>query len=275
MHLGHMPATTPAVVKSDADAGETPAAPQLRDYVGTLGSEPIGATLMVAGKDVSGSYFRVADLKDIALAGHTNDSAVEISLGETGDDGRPHAEVFLRRENETTRRGTDSPERYTGTWTSEDRTRTLPIELSLRDTMSAAANAQRYAITGATDFAAVEQNAQAFVAAVLAGDPSAAAAHVSFPLVVTINGRRLLLHSAQDLSARWRDIMTPQFVAAVRGSPAHNMFATERGIRLGSGEVWFNAEGRAFAMDSSPVKMFAGKRFLSNRGYSPAPKKAK
>ena len=38
MHLGHPPGDAPAAVKKDDAPRETPAAPELRDYLGSLGA---------------------------------------------------------------------------------------------------------------------------------------------------------------------------------------------------------------------------------------------
>jgi hypothetical protein len=126
---------------------------------------------------------------------------------------------------------------------------------------------QRYSAAGAADEASVDRNAQAFWQAVTNNQPDQAAALVAYPLAYTENGKRTLLHTPTEFQAKFSAIFTPAYVAELKSLVPRAMSASTQGIMLGSGQIWFDSSGKAFAVNNEQVKMFAGKKFLTNAGW--------
>jgi hypothetical protein len=122
------------------------------------------------------------------------------------------------------------------------------------------------------DAAAIEANAKAFLQAVKAGDAERAASLVAFPIAYTSRGRSTLIHDAADFQKRFKTIFSTVYLTRLQQVQAlpQPLEATPEGLKFGPGDVWFNEEGKAFALNNEPVKMFAGKKFLSNAGYAGA-----
>ncbi len=213
---------------------------------------------------VTGSYFMPPSLSDIKVEGRMIDPQ-SLSLREVRDDATQDGSIYLKK---TASANSDG---LSGTWAAHDGKSSLSVALQLEDTLPGVSSEDsRYSVTGAQDAAALEKSAQAFYAAVLANDPQQAAAAVSFPLAYTANGRRTLLHTPSDFAAKFSVIFTPEFVAEIRATTPHQMAANDQGVMLGAGLVWFNQDGKAFALNNEPVKMFAGKHFLTNAGWKGA-----
>jgi hypothetical protein len=237
----------------------------LADYRGTVGAKQIRLTLVTqANGTMKGSYFLPPDLNDIEVEGRMID-AQSLSLREVRADRSADGSIYLKKMK------TANGDGFTGMLASPDGKTSLALTLQLQDALAGVDSEKaRYDVTGAQDAAELEKNAQVFYAAVLANSPEQAAAAVSFPLAYTANGRRTLLHTPADFVAKYSAIFTPAFVAEIRNATPHQMFANYQGVMLGTGLVWFDQDGKAFALNNEPVKMFAGKQFLTNAGWKGA-----
>jgi hypothetical protein len=81
---------------------------------------------------------------------------------------------------------------------------------------------------------------QALQAAVKAHDAAGVARLVSYPIKVTINGKKATIADARQFVAKYDAIVTPAIAAAVTSAAYGDLFVNWQGIMLGQGEVWIN-----------------------------------
>jgi hypothetical protein len=212
---------------------------------------------------VTGSYFLASDLVEHPFTGKVIDA--NSFSARVADATGPGASPYLYLKVEKSH---GSGNWLSGALYGASDSNQHSVVVSLKSSAPAVTSeADRYAVAGAKDAASVESNAHAFWQAVIATQPADAAALVAYPLAYTENGRRTLLHTPAEFQSKFAEIFTPAFVAELKTTVPKAMAANERGISLGNGKVLFDASGRAFAVDNDTVKMFAGKKFLSNAGW--------
>jgi len=208
-------------------------------FSGTIGQSRIGLTLVVnAAKVITGGhYFYAKYLKDIPLKAGTQGAGVilyepdggQLALGfkSNGSTGQP-----LNFENSTGMEGRwmKGPSSY-------------PINLQMEGISEGSADARWYeAVTSESD-AAFETRVQCFTKAVLAGDRTAAARYVDFPLRVNRNGKSRTIASAAELSSKWGQVFSPACLDAIRNAMPHDMFVRNGQAMLGDGVAWFGPKG--------------------------------
>lgn len=209
-------------------------------FSGTIGQSRIGLTLVVnAAKVITGGhYFYAKDLKDIPLKAGTQGVGVilyepdggQLALGfksNGSNSGQP-----LSFENSTGMEGRwmKGPSSY-------------PIDLQMEGISEGPADARWYEDVTSESDAAFETRVQCFTKSVLAGDRTAAARYVDFPLRVNRNGKSSTIASAAGLSAQWNRIFTPACLDAIRNAMPHDMFVRNGQAMLGDGVVWFGPKG--------------------------------
>jgi hypothetical protein len=215
----------------------------------------IGLTLQQRAADkVTGSYFYKKYLKDIPLKGEFT-AERELVLRESDAKGQLAGTFTLRfaEKDPRQKRGGDQPltvDVLTGTWTSADESKTLPVYLALTHILAGASEGKRYQVAGAESDPVVEQGAQNFCAAVEKGDRNAVAASLTYPVAFSVSGRRSKATNAEQFLKHYDEIITPRFVTRVRNAIPHNMFANAQGIMLADGAVWFNDKGKAIAINN-------------------------
>jgi hypothetical protein len=138
----------------------------------------------------------------------------------------------------------------TGTWTSADKTKTLPVYLALAQILTGAQAGHRYRVAGTEDDAAVESSAQAFCRAVEKGDREAVASSVRYPVSFLLGGKRVKAENRQEFLRSYARIFTPKFAAGIRAGVPHSMFASAQGIMLADGAVWFDDKGKIFSLNN-------------------------
>jgi hypothetical protein len=237
-------------------AADPLADPGLYDYSGDLdGKILVGLTLHQRdGQRLTGSYFYKCCLKDIPLTGEFT-AERDLVLSENDAQGKPAATFTLHFAEKDPRhkRGSDAPltiDVLTGSWTSADGKKTLPVYLALAQILPGAEEGQRYRVAGAADDALIERNAQAFCRAVEKGDRQAVASAVRYPLAYSLSGKCAKVANEQEFLKNYDRIFTPKFVSRIRASVPHNMFARDQGIMLADGAVWFDEKGRVFALNN-------------------------
>ena len=77
-------------------------------------------------------------------------------------------------------------------------------------------------------------------AAVAAGDAQALSALVSYPISVTVDGRKQTLKDTKAFVAAYPRIMTPAIATAVREQRYQDLFVNAQGVMFGRGELWIN-----------------------------------
>jgi hypothetical protein len=264
-------AVTPPVAAPDATPVEkpapertTPIGPGLSDYTGTLdGNKPVHFTVILhPDGSITGSYFLLSSMKTVPFTGKAIDANSFSGKIAKGSDSPPY--LYLKVDKSRT-----VGEWLTGSVYGDGGANQHTVAVSLKSTdPGIMTEADRYDVAGAKDAALIETNAQTFWQAVTSNQPDKAAALVSYPLAYTESGRRTLVHTPADFEKKFPAIFTPSYVAQLKSITPKAMFADQQGIMLGSGQVWFNADGKAFALNNEPVKMYAGKHFLSNAGWT-------
>ncbi|THV16698.1 hypothetical protein [Rhizobium rhizophilum] len=72
-------------------------------------------------------------------------------------------------------------------------------------------------------------------------DSIAVSAFISYPITVSIDGKRKTLRQAEDLEEYYGDIFTPDIVEVIVNQDYGNLFVNGDGVMFGSGEVWMSA----------------------------------
>ena len=242
-----------------------PVALGLSDYTGTLDGSKHAHFTLIAHPDgsITGSYFLLSSLKAMTFTGKAIDTySFSARVANTrGTDLSPY--LYLKADKS----------HAVGEWLSGSlygdggaNQHSVSIQL-VSSNPAITSEADRYTVAGAKDAAMIEKNAQSFWLAVTSNQPEQAAVLISYPLAYTESGRRTLLHTPADFQKKFPAIFTPAYVAQLKSITPKAMVANWQGIKLGCGQIWFNDQGKAFALNNEPVKMYAGKRFLSNAGW--------
>jgi hypothetical protein len=90
------------------------------------------------------------------------------------------------------------------------------------------------------DHAQYEAVILSFQKAVAAHDSAAVAEPVSYPISVSVNGRKTTIRSAKAFIAHYDAIMTPDIVSTVTRQKYEDLFVNSHGVMFGKGEVWVN-----------------------------------
>ena len=230
--------------------------PGLYDYAGDLGEKTvIGLTLHRRdGEKVTGSYFYKKYLKDIPLNGEFT-AERDLVLREDDAKGQLAGAFTLHFADKDPRhkRGDDQPltiDVLTGTWASADKSKTLPVYLSLTQIVAGGSGNRRYQVAGAANDAVVEEGAQKFCAAVEKGNRKAVAENLSYPVAFSVGGKRSKAANAEEFISHYDEIFTPKFVARIKDAVPHHLFANAQGIMLADGAVWLNPQGKVFAINN-------------------------
>ncbi len=227
--------------------------PGLRNYDGTIGDKyRIRMSLALNRKEVNGLYFYVKQLKDIKLSGHIQDGK-RIVLDEIDATGKVTARFegeFASHDPRNQFAGDQlGCEVIVGTWRQQNAATALPLYLS-SESISGGSLAHRYEVAGADDDEAVNRQAVKFWTAVKQGDKESVAALISYPIKVTLAGKKQRIGSAKELLANYDRIFHAEFQRAIVNAVPRHMFARDQGIMLGGGEVWFGPDGKVIALNN-------------------------
>jgi hypothetical protein len=105
----------------------------------------------------------------------------------------------------------------------------------------------RYGAIGVRDDDVVHRGAARFWRALKAGDRNTVAAQVRYPVGVSLGGRSVRLKGPKDLLARYDELFHPAYREEILKGLPRNMFVRDQGAMLGSGSVWFGADGKVIA----------------------------
>jgi hypothetical protein len=136
-----------------------------------------------------------------------------------------------------------------GTWSKPDGTGAMTIYLSMEGG-TAGSLTRRYGAIGVKDDEVVHRGAQRFWRAVSSDERATVAASLRYPIRVMLGGKVVRLAGPDDLLARYDAIFTPAYREAIGKALPRNMFVRDQGAMLGSGEVWFGADGRVTALSN-------------------------
>lgn len=212
---------------------------QQATYTGTLGTQPIGLVLNMQGDALAPSrYYYFRHLTDIPLIGERKDGTFVLH--------EPGANMTLHFVGNGSEHGAaldfNNSVGLEGNW-SNGKT-TLPVRLQGGGLSKASPAGHWYAsITDETD-EVFEARSKGFCAAVVEGDSAAAARFVHFPLRVNHEpGKHEQIRDAAQLTAQWKRLFTPAYVARIGNASAHSMPVVQGYAMLGDGLVFFSDRG--------------------------------
>ncbi|MFM8516612.1 MAG: hypothetical protein ACKODA_01820 [Nevskiaceae bacterium] len=225
----------------------------LWNYDGAINEKyRVRMTLVFGAGEINGVYFYASQLRDLRLKGRIEQSS-KLVLDELDPAGKVTGRIeaqFVTRDPRG--RYGDSElacEVIVGTWSKPDGTGRMPLYLSMDGGTAGALN-RRYAAIGVRDDEIVHRGAQKFWRAVRSDDRAAVAASIRYPIRVMLDGKPVGLKGAEELLARYDAIFTPAYREAIAKGLPRNMFVRDQGAMLGSGEVWFGADGRVTAVSN-------------------------
>lgn len=213
-------------------------------YVGTLGTQRIGMTLIVKkdGTILPGShYFYQKHLTDIPLTGTARSN---VTLEEPG--GGTFALQFKGN-------GTNGHDpltfnnsvALTGAWSGTHGKR-FPVTLSGGGGAGPAdpPGTRWYQNVSRQSDAAFEAIAQRFYTAVMAGDRVGAAREVHFPLRVNVSAtRHRLIKTSAELTQQWTTVFSPAWLKKAADAMPHDMAIVQGKAMLGDGLAYFGDDG--------------------------------
>ncbi len=85
----------------------------------------------------------------------------------------------------------------------------------------------------------------------------AIAARISYPIKVRVGGHRIQIHNPAEFIAHAEELLTPKVVAAIAHQTYASLFANDRGVMIGDGEVWFSAVCVGTDCKNAPIKIIA------------------
>ena len=91
--------------------------------------------------------------------------------------------------------------------------------------------------------------------AVAAHDADAVAKLVSYPIRVSVNGRKTTIRDAKAFVAHYDAIIAPDIAAAVRDQKYEDLFVNSQGVMFGNGQVWINGVCKDRACKAQDVKV--------------------
>lgn len=79
-----------------------------------------------------------------------------------------------------------------------------------------------------------------FKTQVVAQNKTEVAKLVSYPIKVTLVGKKVQIKTPQQLVKHYDAIFTPELVAVVKAQAYQDLFANYQGLAIGKGQVWFS-----------------------------------
>ena len=78
---------------------------------------------------------------------------------------------------------------------------------------------------------------------------------MSYPINVSINGRKTTIRNAKAFVANYDAIMTPDIVATVKNQKYEDLFVNYQGVMFGRGQIWVNGVCKDKACKTQDVKV--------------------
>ncbi len=217
------------------------------DYRGVIGDNiKIGMSLTMSGNDVSGEYFYYRWLKDIPVKGKIDGR--NIVLNEFDEKGNVVA-IFKGHFPEHAPEYLQQPIKYEvmeGEWARPDGTERKRFRV-IMESATGLMGQSRYSVAGFDSDDVVESVARKFKEAVIAHEKATVASLIEYPIKVSVKGKEVEIKNKDAFIQRFDDIFYKAFVALIKNSVPHNMFAKSSGVMLGEhGEVWIGGtDGKA------------------------------
>lgn len=73
------------------------------------------------------------------------------------------------------------------------------------------------------------------------GNKEAVSKLIAYPISVSLQGKKRKIASREEFEAHYAEIVTDNVAKAVQNQSYEDLFASYKGVMIGSGEVWFSA----------------------------------
>ena len=225
----------------------------VRDYEGTLDDkQAVRLSLVFDGDRVEGLYFHVAQLKDIVLRGRRT-QGLELALEELDAGGAVTARFMGRFAEHDPKgkfgKGPLQCEVIVGTWSAADGSGKVPFYFNQMG-MLAGSLTNRYGAPGGDE--SIHRAASQFRDAVAQGDRKAVASFIRYPITVRAAGGKIEVRNDRALVANYAAIFTPKFRELIAGRVPRQLMRSSEGMMFGRGEVYFDEQGKVFALNPPP-----------------------
>lgn len=225
-------------------------------YFGTMGenNQSIGMTLAYSGPNVEGRFFYPDKYKDksdetkvrgclqkgrnFTLYAYHDDSVLAVMHGQF-----PETDPKGSWEDKLV------GEVIIGIWEDKLATKTSSIYLSYDHGNSGTLDHQ-YEIAGVKDDQIIDKAAQELLSAVAREDKESVAQMMEYPIVAVIDGERKEVMNQDEFLLNYEKIFTDEFKVILADTRPHHLDAKWEGVMLGSGDIWFNAEGKVFVINN-------------------------
>ncbi|MFM7785726.1 MAG: hypothetical protein ACKPE6_13975 [Gammaproteobacteria bacterium] len=224
----------------------------LWNYEGRIGAEAARLTLVFSGEELRGEYVLSEALEDVALVGRIEEGrAIRLEVRDAA--GAAFARIvadFPLLDPEGKFGDSElACEVVAGRWETLDGSRSEPLYFAM-DGGTAGALGRRYAAAGVRDDERVHATARELRRALRSADWPAAMTLMTYPVSVALPQESRRYASAAELLAARERVFTPPFVRKIAASVPRNLFVRDEGVMLGSGEIWFGADGRVIAINN-------------------------
>lgn len=227
------------------------------NYSGSIADKyDIGMTLIFDGDSLNGVYYYDKYLQDIKVKGtFTGPRKFELDASDaSGNVTDTFTGTFPEHDNRIGNGGPLECEVMVGQWHRKSDGKDFPFYVIIDDAGVGTLD-HRYRNAGAEDDRKIETAAQAFSHAVRDGDKKVVASLIEYPFeFYPDKKKKIKIKTSEQFISRYDDIVTPRVKEEILAAVPHNMFNKYSGIMMGSGVVWFNADGRVISIqDTYPV----------------------
>lgn len=201
------------------------------DFEGLIGKAKVQLSLFLLNNgQLKGNYCYHTYERKILLSG--NMTGDQIVLTEHTADG-----TMARLKGAL---ASDSADHFDGTWEDMEGIKSFPFRLTLRS-ISGSSYVNRYSGFLYGSDQDVEDFMKQVKSAILKGDKNWVAAHLHYPIRVSLNGQEdITLKNKEQLIVNFEAVFYPEFKEQIKGFCSCNLFVNYQGAMLGNGQIWIN-----------------------------------
>lgn len=213
-------------------------------YEGTLGLNniAISVALKFDQGNITGLYSYRNSTSDLNIKGKLLENGNKIEL------------EVINEQGVTTEKFTgDFPKLnckvITGKWLELATQRTYDFYLNSSHAMAGQLS-NLYGYVGVTDAEIIHKAVTKLKSSIKIDDRNALASLIDYPISVNIDGERKRISNKSGLLKVYDQIFTSEYKKKILDAFSRNLFSRYNGVMLGSGEVWFDADGNIKALNN-------------------------
>ena len=244
------------LITATANQGMAEDTEWLNNYQGVLetskGLRKLGVTLIYDDVTVRGSYYFHDDLTDIPVYGWLlPNNRIELRVQNVNKEITTIIEGRFVRPGKCCDTGaTKSNILGAWHWGSKPSKGSPPIFLSLDNATARTKGEGRYSVAGVDDDSIIELAAKSLCKWIMGGKRTEIAELIDYPINVHVGGNRIEIRDSKVFLNHYDQIFTQEFKKRIAQCVPHNMFCKYTGVMLGSGEIWFGADGKVIAINN-------------------------